>query len=118
MALALVVFVLYLLNKKARVFYFLPYEFGRNHVNDLLAGILWLPYLNSVLYFSKSKKVFVKPLECAAIALVCGFIWEFVYPIFNRSSTSDLLDVLCYVVGSLIYSKITHNYFFKILHLD
>lgn len=99
-----VVFVLYLANKSAKVFYFLPLEFGRNHMNDTLAGLLWPCYLNSILFLVKSKYRLTKLLHLLLMAVACSFIWEFIYPTFiNKCSTSDFYDCICYFFGSIGY---------------
>jgi len=102
-AFAAVVFGFYLLNKLARAFYWLPFAFGQNHLNDILAGALFCAYLNLIMRFSKSHKRFTKPLELLLIILICGFFWEYCATLFKPSATSDLLDVACYVIGAMLY---------------
>ena len=103
LSLAAVVFGLYLLNKSAGALYWLPFAFGQNHLNDLLAGILFCAYLNLIMRFSKSVKRFTKPLELVLIALLCGLFWEYCAPLFKPSATSDLVDIVCYVIGAMKY---------------
>ena len=103
LSLAAVVFGLYLLNKSKGLFYFLPFRFGQNHFNDVLAGMLFPAYLNLIMRLAKSEKRFTKPLELALVALSCGFVWECCAPLFKPSATSDLADIACYVIGTMTY---------------
>ena len=123
LSLAAVVLVLYLLNKSKGLFYFLPFAFGRNYMNDLLAGVLFPAFLNLTLEFSKYDVRVSNLIHLVLIALGCSFVWEFIYPAFiNNASTSDLLDCACYVVGSVIYFSLFNfvmererNLFFALL---
>lgn len=103
LSLAIVVFGLYLLNKSKGLFYFLPFRFGQNHFNDVLAGMLFPAYLNLIMQLSRSDKRFTKPLELVLIALLCGFVWECCAPLFKPSAIFDLTDVACYVIGAMTY---------------
>ena len=102
-ALAVILVALYLLNKSQGLFFFLPFGFGSNHFNDLLAGILFPLYLNAVFSCSKYSFSLEKSSQMFLVSLVCGLCFEFVYPLLNPASTSDLLDCVCYLVGSQIY---------------
>ena len=55
LSLAAVALGLYLLNKSKGLFYFLPFRFGQNHFNDVLAGMLFPAYLNLIMRLAKSK---------------------------------------------------------------
>lgn len=37
------------------------------------------------------------------ISFLCGLIWEFFAPLLNADSTTDLLDILCYILGGVLY---------------
>ena len=69
----------------------------RNHFNDLLAMPLLLSY-SSILI----KKKLIYPF-IISMTIICSFVWEFVTPIFKNNSTGDWLDVVVYVVGSLLW---------------
>jgi len=104
LAFAVLLFVLYLANKSAKVLYFLPLEFGRNHANDTLAALLWPCYLNSFLFLVKSRLRLTKLPHLLLMAVACSFVWEFIYPTFiNKYSTSDFYDCICYFFGSIGY---------------
>ena len=105
--LAAVVFTLYLLNKSQGIFYWLPSAFGHNHMNDLLAGVLFPAYLNLTMYFSSFDVRIRRVPHVFLIAFVCCVVWEGIYPLVNTSSTADLQDCLCYFCGSWLYSKLT-----------
>ena len=69
----------------------------RNHFNDILAMPLLLSY-SSILI----KKTLTYPF-IISMTIICSFVWEFVTPIFKTNSTGDWLDVVAYVVGSLLW---------------
>lgn len=69
----------------------------RNHFNDLLAMPLLLSYISILI-----KKKLIYPF-IISMTIICSFVWEFVTPIFKNNSTADWLDVVAYVVGSLIW---------------
>jgi uncharacterized membrane protein len=70
----------------------------RNHFNDLLAMPLLLSY-SSILIKKKLTYPFI-----ISMIIICSFVWEFVTPIFKTNSTADWLDVVAYVVGSLLWA--------------
>ena len=69
----------------------------RNHFNDLLAMPLLLSY-SSILIKKKLTYPFI-----ISMTIICSFVWEFVTPIFKNNSTGDWMDVVAYVVGSLLW---------------
>ena len=71
------------------------------YFNDLLAPILLLSYINLLLSILKEKIYSLKYL--ILIILLCSIVWEYLIIYFKPNSVSDPLDVLFYLLGTLIY---------------
>ena len=37
------------------------------------------------------------------VGLAVGVVWEFGAPILKTTSTTDMMDIVCYVGGSILY---------------
>ena len=73
----------------------------RNHFNDFLCGSFFTAYSN---IFLNTKRIMLTRLSY--ILLLCfgaGLVWEFITPLFVKNSTSDWLDILCYMLGGTAY---------------
>ena len=79
------------------------------HFNDFLAGIAILAYINLMLSISKyhNKAILTFP-KGFGVALGCGLLWEYLLPIFFPHGTSDIYDVLAYLLGGVSYISIIH----------
>ena len=69
----------------------------KNHFNDFLAMPLLLSYGSLV------HKKSLSTLTVALLTIVCSFVWEFVAPMYKSDSMGDWLDVVSYMVGSLVW---------------
>lgn len=74
----------------------------QNYFNDLLAMPAMLSYINLVLSFFGKESVY-KTKSIFWITCCCGFIWEIVAIWVKPSSTCDVLDFLCYMIGAIGY---------------
>ena len=74
----------------------------QNCFNDLLAMPAMLSYINLVLSFFGKESVY-KTKSILWITCCCGFIWEIVAIWVKPSSTCDVLDFLCYMIGAVGY---------------
>jgi hypothetical protein len=73
------------------------------YFNDILAGIFFLAYSNLLLLFIKRR--IQKFIHCVLYIFFWGIAWEFVVPpLFKANATSDILDIIAYVTGSIIYA--------------
>ncbi|NME98611.1 hypothetical protein [Aneurinibacillus aneurinilyticus] len=80
------------------------YIFFKNHFNDLLAMLLFLPYSNLLLSLYKKKDItLVSFWHTFVFSMLAGLSWEYVTPLYNTKSTSDPIDVGMYVAGGMIY---------------
>lgn len=70
-------------------------------LNDLMCPLFFLGYCNLLLITSgrELKKLPWVMLLCFAASLV----WEFFAPVIKPSSTTDLLDLVCYTLGGFLY---------------
>jgi hypothetical protein len=37
------------------------------------------------------------------VTLFCGLLWEYVTPFYRKDTTSDLLDIIAYMLGGLLF---------------
>jgi hypothetical protein len=82
-------------------------DFCNGYLNDCLAPLVLLPFSAILLSFENIK---LHKVQHIALIIIPGVIvWELIAPIYNRSSVSDVFDVVCYAVGSSIYWLIINN---------
>ena len=80
----------------------------QNHLNDVLAGVLLLCYINALSIVSNQPKLIVTRLSTVAlITLSSGLFWEYITPLYLSKSVSDPLDVIAYIVGGVLYWILT-----------
>ena len=80
----------------------LPSSLG-GHFHDLLATPVLLSATNLwIIACRRSNLVLVRLTPILALSITAGLFWEFITPLY-RASTSDILDLLAYSVGGLIY---------------
>ena len=72
----------------------------KNHFNDLLAMPLLLSYGSLV------HKKSLSTLTVVLLTIICSFVWEFVAPMYKSDSMGDWLDVVSYIVGSLVWISV------------
>lgn len=74
----------------------------QNHFNDFLGGFIFCCYVNTLMYYNRKKMI--TNFWFIIISMFCVSIsWEFIFPLFLKYSTSDWLDVLAYMLGTLLY---------------
>lgn len=101
--LILITTALYCLNR----FYFKFHTSGwlnyllRCHFNDCLCGILFTAYSN--VFFNTRKMMLTKLPHILAFCFCAGLVWEFVAPFLRNDSTPDWLDIICYMLGGMVY---------------
>lgn len=82
----------------------------KNHFNDFLGGFLFCCYVNYILYIS-NRKMITKFVPLLIFMFFVSLCWEFVFPKFLSYSTSDILDVLAYMLGTI-------TYYFLVVYID
>lgn len=74
------------------------------HFNDWLAGIGIIAYLNLVFSFSKYRHIRITQNRTAVpVCLICGVLWEYGFPLVYPHGTSDVWDIISYVLGGIVY---------------
>lgn len=85
--------------------------FFSGYFDDLLAPILLLSYVNLILSIY-NKKIYTLRYLILFILLV-SIVWEYLVVYIKPNSVSDPFDILCYVLGTIIYwiihTKWNHN---------
>lgn len=79
-----------------------PGQFCRFYGNDILAGIFILALLNILLFFSRYPPV-RNLLFFIPFLLFCGFVWEFLAPLWKPGAVTDFWDLLAYQAGGVFY---------------
>lgn len=100
---------IYALNRLTNQLYYVPYASYvlRYHFNDYLAGIVFLAYLNIILGISVYKEYSVVRWDLVILTgIIIGIFWEFITPMYKSDSTSDIIDVFCYILGAISYKLI------------
>lgn len=108
-------FLIYLFNRFCQPYSnikFIDYIL-RCHFNDFIGGIVFCIYTNMILIFSKRKKPIFNLFILLSYMSIVALIWEFIFPIILSYSTSDPLDVLAYLLGTITYYLLTKKYYKK-----
>ena len=81
-------------------------DFFKNYFNDVLGGIAFLAYTNSVIGLVRPALRLRRLVSIAAYLFLCGLFWEYAAPLFVAGSVSDPWDIACYVVGGVGYRAV------------
>lgn len=71
------------------------------YFDDLLAPLLLFSYINILLSFYNKKIYSLKYL--IIFILLVSIVWEYLIGFIKPNSVSDPIDILAYVLGTLIY---------------
>jgi hypothetical protein len=71
------------------------------YFDDLLAPLLLFSYINILLSFYNKKIYSLKYL--ITFILLVSIVWEYLIGFIKPNSVSDPLDILAYILGTLIY---------------
>ena len=74
----------------------------RNHFNDFIGGFVFPAYVNLLLILS-GRKVIKRFVYLFLLMLGVSLLWEYVFPLVLPYSTSDILDIVAYMLGTLLY---------------
>ena len=74
----------------------------RHHGTDVIAMPVLLAFANLLTLRSPFPNAFIRPAFVAALTIIAALVWEFIAPIYARS-TSDMFDVVAYFVGACMY---------------
>lgn len=80
------------------------------YFNDLICPLFFISYCN-ILLITINKEM-VKLRWILLLGFCAGLIWEYIGPIIKPSSVKDYLDLVCYMIGSVLYwviIKLSHN---------
>ena len=71
------------------------------YFNDLIAGVAFPCYVNFLLTIKKRR--ILKLSSLLVLIIVAGLFWEFVAPLFVPYATTDVVDLVAYCSGTMIY---------------
>ncbi len=72
-----------------------------SYFNDVCCGVWFVSYSNILLALIRRRIYELKWMLPYIIA--CGCTWEFLGPILNCSRIYDLMDIIAYSIGALVY---------------
>lgn len=75
--------------------------FSNDYLNDCLAPFVLLSFSSIFISFWGAK--LQNALHIALIIIPSIIIWEFVTPLYKKTSVTDMRDVICYVTSASIY---------------
>lgn len=76
----------------------------QNHLNDFIAPLVFFPYVNILLSYSKYSDWSLRSFAAIlSTGLACSVFWEAIAPLLLPYSVGDLLDCASYLLGSLCY---------------
>ena len=75
---------------------------------DLVGGITFIAYCNSVFYYYKG--MIYRLWQIELLLFLCGVFWEYITPLFRTDTVSDPYDIVAYMCGGFIYWIIMFGY--------
>ncbi|MDP2813863.1 MAG: hypothetical protein Q8S15_03240 [Erysipelotrichaceae bacterium] len=85
--------------------YNLPGSFGiflDYYFNDVLASILILTWTDALLSLRDQR--LDNYVHIFLLTLAIALFWEYITPLYHTGSTTDLWDVVAYLIGGIIFS--------------
>ena len=77
------------------------------HFNDFLAGIVIISYLNLIFSISRFSHIRIDNyIASVSICFICGILWEYILPLIFPHGTSDVWDIVSYILGGVMYIKL------------
>ena len=73
------------------------------HGNDFIGGIAFMAYTNLLISFIKPEVRFKRLSAVIIFIFLCGIFWECAAPLFVEGSTGDMMDILAYDLGAILY---------------
>ena len=101
---SIIFFSIYLINRFINIYTnnnFINILFDY-YLNDYIGGFLFCSYINVVLIIFHKKPI-TKFKILFPIMIVVSIMWEYLFPIFLKYSTSDFYDVVAYLLGTCTY---------------
>lgn len=101
---SIIFFLIYTLNRifKSNISFPIISYICQNHLNDFIGGLLFCLYVN-ILLLLNHKKPLIKLIHLYLLMVPVAISWEYIFPLFLSYSTSDIIDVIMYLLGTLLY---------------
>lgn len=71
------------------------------YFNDIFGSTILLLLIGIVLSFYK--KIKLKLYQVELFMLFCGIVWEFITPLYRSDTTTDIIDLLAYLLGGILF---------------
>lgn len=75
--------------------------FCKSFLNDLVSQLFFLGFANITFLWAGFE--LDSYLKCLIVGMAGGILWEYFAPLINEKSTTDPLDLICYLAGISIY---------------
>ena len=101
---SMILFSLYIVNRFLKPYVVVPIGgyFFKNYFNDLIGGFLFCSYVNTVLIMNH-KTPLLRRIHLFLLMIPVALLWEYLFPLILPYSTSDLIDVFMYLLGTELY---------------
>lgn len=81
------------------------------HFNDFLAGICILAYINLLRSFSRYRHRQLRSgIAAVLVCFFCGLLWEYILPAVFPHGTSDVWDLVAYILGGAAYIVLRNRF--------
>lgn len=71
------------------------------YYNDIIGSVTFIAYCNVVLSFRK--RAFDTLFKIEIVLFIAGLFWEYITPLFRSNTTTDIWDIVAYLIGGFIY---------------
>ncbi len=71
------------------------------YFNDLICPLFLLSYSNLLLLAVDRELTHLWAI--CVITVISGCIWEFAAPLVKKTSVTDPMDIVCYIIGAIAY---------------
>lgn len=75
--------------------------FCQCYLNDLVCPLFFLGFSQILLIWAEHEMVYIRQYILFIVAY--GLIWEYVSPLINPKAVTDINDICCYLLGTLVY---------------
>ena len=72
-----------------------------SYFNDVCCGVWFVSYSN--IWLGRIGRRITKLKWIFPYIMACGCGWEYLGPIINSAQVSDMLDIVAYLIGALVY---------------
>lgn len=77
---------------------------SNNYLNDFLGSMVFIGLTNVLVSLCiGSKKRIIRFLPTILFGCLCSICWEYIFPAIYTRGTTDIVDCVAYIFGSIFY---------------